>query len=347
VGLIDAVKVMHLESGRHLYGGARQVEHLLAGLVSHAVESVLVCRPGAALARRSAAAVIELPMHGELDWLTVRRVRRLLRSERPDVLHVHSRGGADVFGGLAARAERIPALVTRRVDRREPRAWARPKFDRFAAIAAISSPIRTWLVDGLGLPAARVVHIASAVDPACFAERARARAALARRFDLASGARVIGTVGQLIPRKGHDVLLAAAAAILAAEPRARFLIFGRGPLEAKLRAAIARGGLADRVRLVGHDPELAGHLAGFDLLLHPARAEGLGLAVLEAMSCGVPVVASRVGGLVDLVDDGTTGMLVARCPTAAQPPSRSPAARRSPPRARPASARCAPTPTPD
>jgi glycosyltransferase involved in cell wall biosynthesis len=305
------VKVVHLESGRHLYGGARQVQHLLAGLARHGVENVLVCRPGAEIARAATAArVIELPLHGDLDLASVPRLRAVLRRECADLLHVHSRAGADVFGGLAANAENVPALVTRRVDNREPSFWARSKLRRFRAIAAISSPIRAWMVEELGLPPRRIAQIASAVDGACFAPRASARSALEARFGFGSETLVIGAVGQLIARKGHDVLLAAMPAIVARAPRARLVIFGRGPAARRLRALITRHRLGGHVVLAGYDASLERMLAGIDLLVHAARAEGLGLAVLEAGICGVPIVASRVGGLVDVIEHDVTGVLV-------------------------------------
>jgi glycosyltransferase involved in cell wall biosynthesis len=310
--MIARMKVIHLESGRYLYGGARQVELLLAGL-SRDVESVLLCRPGAELAEsasRAGVRVIELPWRGDLDLSAVGRLRRVLRAERPDVLHVHSRSGADLYGGLAARAEAVPAVVTRRVDQREPVRWARTKLGRFARVVAISTAIRDWLVGEVAFTPHRVVVIPSAVEAARFAPSSAARRTLEARFDLDHDCAIIGAVGQLIARKGHDVLLAALPEIIARVPQAHCLIFGRGPLRRRLEAEIAQRGLAARVRLVGYDATLAQMLAGLDVLVHPARAEGLGLAVLEASSCGVPVVASRAGGLVDAVVDGTTGRLV-------------------------------------
>lgn len=305
------MKIVHVEAGKHLYGGARQVAYLLAGLGDCGVDNVLVCRPGAEVARAAPrdTRLIELPMRGDLDWRTVARLRAVLRREQPDLLHVHSRAGADLFGGLAARAERVPALVTRRVDNREPQCWARPKLGRFARVAAISEPIRSGLV-ALGLAPARISTIASAVDAAHFASRASARALLERRFGLRRDTLALAAVGQLIARKGHDVLLAALPAIVARQPRVRLVIFGRGPAERALQRSIARLGLGTHVVLAGFEPALARYLAGFDLLVHPARREGLGLAVLEAASCGVPVVASRAGGLVDALGGGATGRLV-------------------------------------
>jgi glycosyltransferase involved in cell wall biosynthesis len=305
------VKIAHLEYGRHLYGGARQVQHLIAGLSRSGVENVVICRPGAALAERCPARHVELPLYGDLDLGTVRRLRRVLRAEQPDVLHVHSRGGADLFGGVAGRAEGIATVLTRRVDNPEPRFWAQLKYRNYDAIAAISRAVELELVERAGILPARVRRIVSAVDPSVYGGRDAARDALERRWQLGRDERVIGIVAQLIERKGHDVLLAALPAIADRHPRVRVLCFGQGPRADRLRRRIAADPLLrERVVLAGHEPALEQYMPGFDLLVHPARAEGLGVAVLEAMSCGVPVIASAVGGLAESIEHARTGLLV-------------------------------------
>jgi glycosyltransferase involved in cell wall biosynthesis len=201
-------------------------------------------------------------------------------------------------------------VLTRRVDNAEPLLWARFTYRHYDAVAAISRAIHAQLVDVVGLPAARVHCIASAVDAADFSDRATARAALADRYGIRQGEIVIGIVAQLIARKGHDVLLTAMPAILRRHPRVRVLCFGRGPRAAALQRRIdAEPTLREHVHLLGYEPALERFMAGFDLLVHPAQAEGLGVAVLEAMSCGVPVVASKVGGITDCIEHTRTGML--------------------------------------
>ena len=306
------MKVVHLETGRHLYGGARQVSYLLDGLADTHVESVLVCRPGAEIADAvlPSTRVIEVPLRGDLDLSARRRLRQILREEHADALHVHSRGGADLIGGQAARAQGVWSVLTRRVDNVEPRLWARHKFRQYDVVAAISAPIVTWLTETVGLPPTRVRHIASAVDQAGFVSRERAREMLRQRFGVDLERPIIGLAGQLITRKGYDVFLAALPGLVREFPAIQALIFGRGPEAAALQRQAAAAGLADYVKLVGFEPGLQPVMAGFDLFVHPARSEGLGVALLEALVCGVPVIASRAGGIVDIVKDGATGVLV-------------------------------------
>ncbi|HEX6992821.1 MAG TPA: glycosyltransferase family 4 protein [Gammaproteobacteria bacterium] len=311
------MRVAHVESGRHLYGGARQVLHLIEGLAARGVENVLVCAAGSAIASEAAGRcdVIELPLSGDVDPWAVRRLRRAFSAVRPNIVHVHSRRGADVYAGLASGGAPWRAVLSRRVDQREIAPWARLKYRPYAAIVAISRAVERELVEHVGLSPERVHVIPSAVPPrasdaSSTASRTAARRELAAAVGLPPDASIAAVIGQLIPRKGHRVLLAALPDVLARHPRWHVVLFGRGPLEAQLRREIARAGLDRRVRIAGFRAELAAWLSGIDVVVHPALKEGLGLAVLEAMSAGVPVVASAAGGLLDVIEDGVSGLLV-------------------------------------
>ncbi len=303
--------VVHLETGRHVYGGARQVLLLARGLKGRGVESTLVCAAGGAVAAEAAHAglqVRELPMRGDLDLPFIGRFARLLGELAPDVAHVHSRRGADWLGGIAAQRARLPAVLTRRVDRPEGRFTAGLKYRPYARIISISQAIRRQLEDA-GVAPARLALIRSAVEPQLL-EPAWSRERLAREFALDRHARLVGCVAQLIPRKGHEPLLEAWQGIAAACPAARLLIFGQGPREAALRRQVQAAGLGTSVVFGGFRPDLPAFLGRLDLLVHPALEEGLGLAVLEAQAAGVPVVAFRAGGVPEIVADGRTGYLV-------------------------------------
>ena len=303
------MRIAHLEAGRHLYGGAAQVRYLVDGLTARGVDNLLLCPAGSELAAaRPAATVRELAMRGDLDAFTPVRLMRALSSFKPDVVHVHSRRGADVYGGLAAALVGVPAVLTRRVDSPEPRWLARWKYRPYAAVVALSRVIENQLA--AVVDAARIVRIPSAVDPLRCRPDAAARARVLSAFGLPDDALVVGVIAQLIERKGHDTLLAFLPEVVREHPNLRVLVFGRGPLEPKLRAQIAARGLACHVALAGFRTDLPELLPGFDVVAHAAVREGLGLALLEAASAGVPVVAYAAGGVPDAVVDGVTGLLV-------------------------------------
>lgn len=306
-----SVRIVHVETGRHLYGGARQVCYLVDGLSRRGVDNVLLCPKGSAIAREPLEAdIVEMPMAGDLDVGLIRRLRDVFATRRPDLVHVHSRRGADLYAGIAAAAGGWPAVLTRRVERGEWAPWARFRYSRFRAVVAISRAIETELVDGVGLARDRVRRVASGVDTRTFAPDAAARARLVGEFGLRPDAVLVGVVAQLIPRKGHRMLLDAVAGLPRDGAAFQLLLFGRGPLARRLERDIAAAGLGAVVRLIGFRDDLPRLLPGLDLLAHPPRAEGLGVAVLEAMSAGVPVAASAVGGLTDVIDDGRIGLLL-------------------------------------
>jgi glycosyltransferase involved in cell wall biosynthesis len=155
-----------------------------------------------------------------------------------------------------------------------------------------------------------VVTLKNAIAPSpspSAADRAAARTALG----VAPEDRLVGTLGRLDePKKGLRTFLAAAARVAAAEPRARFVLIGDGPARQELERRAASLGLRERVRFHGEveDPERL--LPGLDLLAQPSLWEGFGLSVVEAMAAGVPVVASRVGGIPEAARDESEAVLV-------------------------------------
>lgn len=303
------MRVMHLETGMHLYGGAAQVRYLIRGLNAEGVDNVLVCPAGSAIAGAAAARrVIEIPVAGDFDVRLFNRLRTVIDEVRPDIVHAHSRRGADWFGGRAAASCGVAAVITRRVDNPEPGFIARLKYRPYRAVIAISRAIEALLVGQVGLAASKVHRIASAVDAA--GHRPGAREKLLAALDLPGETFIVGVVAQLIPRKGHDILLKALPTLVNRHPGLRAVFFGRGPQEERLRERIAESGLSEHVRLAGFREDLPELMPGLDVLVHPVRAEGLGVAVLEGLSAGVPVVATAVGGIVDVIEPAVHGLLV-------------------------------------
>jgi glycosyltransferase involved in cell wall biosynthesis len=305
------LKVVHLETGRHVYGGALQVLFLVEGLARQGVENLLVVPDGSAVAeeaRRRGLPVRSLPMAGEADLAFPFRFRRLLRDEAPDLVHLHSRRGADTLGAVTTKLARIPTVLSRRVDNPEAGWSLGAKYRLFDAVITISEAIRSVLLEQ-GVPAEKVRCVHSALDPTPF-EGPCGRNEFRRAFSLKDGDRVVGMAAQFIPRKGHDTLLTAVPAILRAHPDARFLLFGRGPLRDEVEAEIREAGLADTVLLPGFRDDLPSLLPCLDLLVHPASMEGLGVVLLQASAAGVPIVASAVGGIPEAVAHRENGLLI-------------------------------------
>lgn len=306
------MRTLHVESGMHLYGGALQVVFLLQGLKARGDEAVLICPRGSAIAdaaRAHAARVHEVEMKGDLDLGLVGRLRRLIRVERPDIVHLHSRRGSDLWGGLAARRESVPAVLSRRVDNPEPRWWVSRKYRLYARVIAISHGIRQVLLTE-GLAPEQVVCVHSAVDTKRYRPGRAGRGWLRTEFGLADDEPTLAMAAQFIPRKGHHTLLAALPAVLAVHRRARVLLFGQGPEVEAVRRLAQQAGVAERVVFAGFRRDLERILPSIDVMVHPAEMEGLGVALLQAAACGVPIVAGRAGGIPEIVRPGINGELI-------------------------------------
>ena len=305
------MKLLHVETGRHLYGGARQVLYLLQGLQQAGVDSVLVCSRGSAIeaaAQTLVSRLYALPIGGDLDLQFLWRLRRIIAEERPDIVHLHSRRGADLLGGLAARLCGVRCVLSRRVDNPEPRWWVAWKYRLYDRVITISQGIYDVLA-GEGVGSEKLVCVRSAVGPEVFGH-ACDREWFRETFRLPEDAVSMAVVAQLIPRKGHRYLLQVMPELLEAFPNLRLLLFGQGPEEARLRAQVEALALSDRVSFAGFRTDLPKILPCLDLLVHPALMEGLGISLLQAAGAGVPIVAVAAGGMPEIVRDGVNGLLV-------------------------------------
>jgi len=305
------VKILHVETGRHFLGGPQQVVYLINALRERGHDNTLVCPPDSGIdgyARMAGIRVQNLFCAGDLDLPFAYRLLQFLKEEAPDVVHCHSRRGADLLGGLAASYADIPAVVSRRVDNTEMRLMATLRYKPFRKIIAISETIAEVLREH-GVEDERIAVIRSAVDSEAFAVEPD-REAFREEFGIKEGVFTIAAAGQLIPRKGHRYLLQAAANLAKSHAPLRVVIFGDGYLNNQLRAQAASLGLGGVVQFAGFRDDLDDFIACFDLLVHPALAEGLGVAALKAAAAGVPVVGFDAGGLREAVKHGETGLLV-------------------------------------
>lgn len=304
------MKILHVEGGSRLYGGAQQVLYLLEGLAKRGQSNLLACPAGSALAARAAsfAEVHPMPMGGDLDLTTLWRLRRLIAATKPDLIHLHSRIGVDVMGGLAALGSGIPVVHTRRVDNPEPGIPARLKYRLHDRVVAISEGIGEVL-RGVGVSPGKLRVVRSAVMVEHWQRRCD-RAAVLGRLGLAEDRLLIGVIAQLIPRKGHALLLDVLAQRSERLPPLWLLFFGEGRERQGLGRQIDELGLGDRVRLEGFRDDLRQIVPCLDLVVHPATMEGLGVSLLQSTAAGVPILASAAGGIPEVVRDGENGLLV-------------------------------------
>lgn len=305
------MKILHVEAGKNLYGGALQVYYLMRGLHERGVQNVLVCPPKSAIgkAAQDIAEVVECSMNGDIDLMFYFRLKKLVKLHMPDVLHVHSRRGADHFGAMVAKATGVKSVLTRRVDNTEAKWSAQWKAQRFTEMVAISEGIRQVQIS-LGVDPQKIRTIHSAVDTQKFSVDRTRRQPLLTRFNLPEQSFVIGVVAQLIERKGHEFLFNVLPDIVSQYPQVRVLVLGKGPHESHLKTAVADAQLDNIVTFAGFQTDIENIMPGLDLVVHPALKEGLGVALLQASACGVPVVACAAGGIPEIVQHQINGEVV-------------------------------------
>jgi glycosyltransferase involved in cell wall biosynthesis len=304
------MKILHAETGRNLYGGAVQVALLVKGLEARGCGNLLLCPEGSAVGRavRGRSSVVAPRLVGDLDPRLPLHLMHAVRAFQPHLIHTHSRRGADYWGGIVAAITGTPAVVSRRVDNPEPVLLARAKYRCYDRVISISEGVRKVLL-AAGVPAEKVTCVPSGIDTERYGSSCDRRWFL-REFGLEESHLVLAAIAQLIPRKGHRVLLEALPEVTREFPDLRVLLFGQGPLEGELRELCRCYRLSSHVRFAGFRTDLERILPCLDLVVHPAVMEGLGLSLLEAAAAGIPIVATGVGGVPEIVQDGVTGLLV-------------------------------------
>jgi L-malate glycosyltransferase len=309
----DSLRVLHVDSEIPWRGGERQVIELMLRQRAMGDDPHLAAPRRSALAERAAGeqfAVHHVPMRGTWDLGSALAIARLHRALRPHVVHWHA-ARAHALGALAALFAPGPArILSRRVDfpvRRSPGSrllYALP----IDTILAISGGVRDALV-GSGVPASRIQVVPSGIDLAPF-QAPFDRPAVRRRLGLADGELLILNVAALAPHKSQTDLLRAAASARARRSDLRFWIAGEGPLRAELEAEHRALKLGDTVRFLGFRDDATDLLRAADLFVMSSYLEGLGTSILDAMAGGLAVVATRVGGIPEVVEHQVTGILV-------------------------------------
>jgi glycosyltransferase involved in cell wall biosynthesis len=209
---------------------------------------------------------------------------------------------------MACRMAGVPAILSRRVDNRESNSMAKLRYSWFEKVVAISENVADVLSEQ-GFDSDKLSVIRSAVDATAMAP-APDRRVLADRFGIVADDCAIAVVSQLIRRKGHRFLLDVLPGLAEQHPGVRVVFFGEGSAEHELKALSTRLGLGGVVRFAGFRRDLDTYLGAFDMLVHPAEREGLGVAMLKAAAAGLPVVAFDTGGATEAVVHAKTGVLV-------------------------------------
>ena len=289
------VKLGHINTAKGYRGGERQTELLIRELSRYGYRQLLVTRRGAPLVKR----------FDDID-LEIREVRGdplsvALACHDTDLIHAHE--GRSVYGAwLRSLMSRTPYILTRHVTNPLGDHWLSHRAYRGAAQIAAVAPQVAELISGFDSQLQpRVIHCSTSDLPV---DRRRVDAIRAAY----PGAFLVGHVGALDSRvKGQECIIRVAGQLQETCPDIRFLLVGDGKDEAALKRSAA--GL-NNLTFVGFVENVGDYLEAFDLFILPSTKEGIGSILLDAMQRGLPIVASRVGGVPELVHDGENGILI-------------------------------------
>jgi glycosyltransferase involved in cell wall biosynthesis len=309
-----ALSVVGVDPELGFGGGETQVLGLTLALAAAGHRAELICDPAGRLWERATAEGIRchpIRIRNAIDLAAGVKLRAILKREHYDVVHFHTSRAHSM--APFARGFASTLLVTRRMDYRPNRVFAPLLFNRAVdGVVAISDAVADSLA-AAGVDRRRVTVIHSGVDCASFRpptnqERADARRALG----ISEREILISAIGTLEQRKGHRYLIEAIG-VLAAPPaslKLKCFIVGQGSVHKVLQGEIAVIRSLERIKLLGRVDDVRELLWASDIFAMPSLKEGLGVAALEAMASNLPVIASDVGGLHEVVNDGRTGIIV-------------------------------------
>jgi glycosyltransferase involved in cell wall biosynthesis len=254
---------------------------------------------------------------GKFDPRTLGDLLRIVDERRIDVLHMHGYG-ATTFGRLAAARRRLPTVLHEHANLTDT-PWFQKVADRLLEPAtdialAVSKSTAEFVVRARLIPAEKVKVVYLGVPLDDFSRlRSKSEIGDARR-ELGIGAAdfAVGTVTRLHDSKGNDVLIDAAARVVASRPAARFFLVGEGPLLADLQARAAALHLGDRFVFAGFRRDVARTLSAFDLSVFPSLWEGTPITAFEALAMGQPIVSTDADGLLDILTAGQDALVVPR-----------------------------------
>lgn len=311
---LRGVRIAHLIETDGPGGAERTVVNIASGLQAAGSENLVILPANGEgwLARELAdtgVAIEYFRLDRPLSPACARWLAATLRRYRAAVAHSHEFSMA-VYGGWAAWRSGIPHVITMHGSRYYAGRLGRRLAMRIAVAAsgklvAVSKQLASHLSADLWLRASRVSVVANGVQ-----SRPIVDSSLRAELGLAHDDRLLLTIGNLYPVKGHRVLLTALALLRERQPTVHVALAGRGELAHELQTSAAQQQLGDRVHFLGLRSDIPNLLAGADIFVLPSLSEGLPLALLEAMFAGRPIVATSVGEVPTALGEGAAGLLV-------------------------------------
>jgi L-malate glycosyltransferase len=309
---MDELNILHINTQTDWGGGESQTLELIRGLKELGHQTVLFCKSGGELAnraRKTGIPVVTLPFLGEFDFYSAFQLRSYIKNHKVDIIHAHEAHGHSV-ALLALLGLDSPQLVVSRRVAFPLRSWFSRKIkysERVKKIIAVSDAVRNNLISD-GIEPGRIVTIRDGI-PEQFFENSPKSTSPRKILGLTDELVVISTAASLTPNKGHLLLLEAARRVVLKHPEVIFLLAGEGEMRHEIEHRINELGLVHNVRLLRFQKDIASIYRASDIYVITSREEGLCSSIQEAMCFGLPVVATKTGGIPELVKEGVNGFL--------------------------------------
>ena len=262
--------------------------------------------------RRGLTLIIE-PLGGLPDLTWLRKLRRCSIDSGVSAIHAHE-FAMNVRGALLGKWLGVPVVATVHGKGYYGDKWSRKVAykltSKIANLVAVSADIREHLARQCNLDAQSVEVIPNGIDVDCFRFDPEKRKYFREHFDVLDSTLLIGTLGSYYPVKGHSYLITAMKDLVAINSNVKLVLAGQGPLQNDLQKMAVTSGIEDFVSVVGYMEDTAGFLSAIDVYVMPSLSEGLPLALLEAAAGGRCIVASRVGGIPEVIIHQEHGILV-------------------------------------
>ncbi|HEY4706344.1 MAG TPA: glycosyltransferase [Thermodesulfobacteriota bacterium] len=312
----ERVRVLHLVQGLEVGGLEYMVVNLIKGLDNARYAPAVCCFDGlGSLESKLRGVDVHLLRRRQgVDYAYPFRLAALLRRERTQILHLHN-PTAYFYGALAGAVARVPLVVyTEHARDIRPNMKIRvaDKLLSFFTdrVVAVAGHVKRNLVEYEWFNPSKVRVIYNGIDDSRFSAGAGSEARAREALGIGESVPIIGIVARLDPIKNHRCLIKAMRLVVDAFPGALLLVVGDGPLRGELEEESRATGLGDNVRFLGTRADVESILRSLDVFVLSSVSEGLPLTVLEAMAAGRPIVATRVGGIPEAIEDGVDGLLV-------------------------------------
>ena len=310
----ESIGVLHIDTERTWRGGQQQVGYLVEAMKKQDYHTAIICQPLSLLetfCHEKSIPFIPVNMFGEMDFFAGFRISRICRRQNYDILHLHS--GHALAIGIWAKIfyPKLKLIASRRVDYHIKKNW----FSQFKyksryvdKIICISNAIENVLIQD-GVPQDKLVTIHSGIEIDKFSNISILKT-FKKDLGIAENKILIGTIAAMSGQKDYPNLLKAAKIVVEQNDDVIFCSVGDGPNRKEIRKLADEFGLTSRFVFAGFRKEIGNFLKIFDIFVLASQKEGLGTSILDAQSVGLPVIASDVGGIPEIISDGKNGLLV-------------------------------------